>query len=647
MAVQVERLVATLEARIDKYEKNLAKASRTGDQQFRRIEHRGEAMAKKLQTQFAGIATSFATAFAGGIVAGGFAGATRAIREIVSEASGLAKTADRIGVTTDEIQKLRYAGEIAGISIASMDKSLEQFTRRLGEAQKGTGTLRQILTDYNISLTDAQGNMRSVSSLLTDVSDAISNAGSAQERANVAYQAFGRSGVEMVLALRNGGDALQDMMRRADDLGLVIEERLLRRAEELDDKLYELTNQIQTGLKVEVLELSDIIESRFSQAAALATEMLASMGVQAETTAGWLASVKQALDLMKGGPIGAGLRLLGPADDEQPTEQLPETEVKPEEQPITIAPPKGGPQINPLRDLTDPWEPSRGARGSRGRSSGGGLKASLNDYQREVEQIRERTKAILAETAAMEGLDPLLDDYGYALEKARAEHELLTAAEQAGLSVDGELKATIEHLAAAYASAEVGAKQLAEAQDNVRQGAEDMRDLGRDALGGFISDLRSGKSAAEALENALNRLIDRMLDMALDSMFSGGGLFGGLFGGGGASSAVRAAAAAGAGGLFARGGVTRRPAIFGEAGPEAAVPLPDGRRIPVDLRLPDPVVPGGGGGSLNWTTHIDARGAPSDVVPQIKQMLAEERRNIERDFPRMLRQTQTRGKVYR
>ncbi|MFP5078318.1 hypothetical protein ACLE20_13500 [Rhizobium sp. YIM 134829] len=37
-------------------------------------------------------------------------------------------------------------------------------------------------------------------------------------------------------------------------------------------------------------------------------------------------------------------------------------------------------------------------------------------------------------------------------------------------------------------------------------------------------------------------------------------------------------------GLFAKGGISDRPAIFGEAGPEAAVPLPDGRRIPVDLR---------------------------------------------------------------
>jgi hypothetical protein len=35
---------------------------------------------------------------------------------------------------------------------------------------------------------------------------------------------------------------------------------------------------------------------------------------------------------------------------------------------------------------------------------------------------------------------------------------------------------------------------------------------------------------------------------------------------------------------FARGGITKTTAIFGEAGPEAAVPLPDGRTIPVTLK---------------------------------------------------------------
>lgn len=41
--------------------------------------------------------------------------------------------------------------------------------------------------------------------------------------------------------------------------------------------------------------------------------------------------------------------------------------------------------------------------------------------------------------------------------------------------------------------------------------------------------------------------------------------------------------------MYAGGGVTNKPSIFGESGWEAAVPLPDGRRIPVklDMKLPD------------------------------------------------------------
>lgn len=40
-------------------------------------------------------------------------------------------------------------------------------------------------------------------------------------------------------------------------------------------------------------------------------------------------------------------------------------------------------------------------------------------------------------------------------------------------------------------------------------------------------------------------------------------------------------------GAYASGGVTNKPSIFGEEGWEAAVPLPDGRTIPVTLSMPD------------------------------------------------------------
>jgi len=133
----------------------------------------------------------------------------------------------------------------------------------------------------------------------------------------------------------------------------------------------------------------------------------------------------------------------------------------------------------------------------------------------------------------------------------------------------------------------------------------DIRETATGALTGFISDLRRGKSAAEALRNVMDRIADKLLNKAADSLIAsflstrtstgGGGLFGslfgGLFGGGGplfgfADPLVRSANgnAFGSHGIvpFANGGVVTRPTIFpfangiglmGEAGEEAIMPL--------------------------------------------------------------------------
>lgn len=54
---------------------------------------------------------------------------------------------------------------------------------------------------------------------------------------------------------------------------------------------------------------------------------------------------------------------------------------------------------------------------------------------------------------------------------------------------------------------------------------------------------------------------------------------------------------------FAGGGIANNAAIFGEAGPEAAVPLPDGRRIPVEMR----------GGGNNYIVHVHGTNNAQEV----------------------------------
>ncbi len=167
----------------------------------------------------------------------------------------------------------------------------------------------------------------------------------------------------------------------------------------------------------------------------------------------------------------------------------------------------------------------------------------------------------------------------------------------------------------------------------------DIKAESADALKGFISDMREGKSASEALANSLDRIADKMIDLAIDGFVTsavGGGAGGGLGSLFGFADGGVMVPGKGPRNLprFARGGVSRSAAIFGEAGPEAAVPLPDGRRIPVELRMPE-MPKAAAGGSAAPVVHFapvfnvqggeqGAAAIKSDVMPQLRKMVQEQ-----------------------
>ncbi|RWP19265.1 MAG: hypothetical protein EOR00_09155 [Mesorhizobium sp.] len=231
----------------------------------------------------------------------------------------------------------------------------------------------------------------------------------------------------------------------------------------------------------------------------------------------------------------------------------------------------------------------------------------------DINQIQARIDLLNAEFEAQSKLNPKIDDYGFAVEKAAIKQKLLNEAKKAGVVVTPELAAKIDSLAENYARAATAGDRLKASQEQLSTTLQESSAFGKDVIGGFISDMKDGKSATEALSNALNKVADKLLEIGLNALFDGmgtpgggGGLLGGLFsflfakdGGvyaGGKKQPLK---------TFARGGVSKSAAIFGEAGPEAAVPLPDGRRIPVDLRGPT-VAGNSGGGNMHITVGVSA-----------------------------------------
>lgn len=180
----------------------------------------------------------------------------------------------------------------------------------------------------------------------------------------------------------------------------------------------------------------------------------------------------------------------------------------------------------------------------RGGGGGGGGGSKANDYANATRSAQDRTKSIQAETAAQASLNPYVNDYGFALTKAKTSADLLSAAEKQKMAITPALNAEIEKTATALASATAEQNRQTEAAKK----AQEAMNFVKNTTAGFINDLRQGLRSGEgfwtsfgkAALNVLDRITDKLLNEVLDAVFqvgsasggkSGGGVFGSILGG--------------------------------------------------------------------------------------------------------------------
>ena len=186
-----------------------------------------------------------------GATAVAYAGLTR---QAITAADHLAKTADKIGLTVEGLQELRFAADRAGVSQRALDMGIQRFARRLGEAQQGTGVLAKDLQALGIALRGSDGSLRSTEAVLDDYADAIKRAQTPQEQLRLAFKAFDSEGAALVNMLKDGSAGLEEMRRNANDLGLVMAESTARKAEQLSDQLGTLSDVFKNKLNTALVE---------------------------------------------------------------------------------------------------------------------------------------------------------------------------------------------------------------------------------------------------------------------------------------------------------------------------------------------------------------------------------------------------------
>lgn len=180
------------------------------------------------------------------------------VKDAVAFGDAMAKTADKIGLTTDELQALGHAAATAGVSQTSFEQAMQRFTRRTAEAVQGSGELVQTYKDLGIGLTDANGQMRATTDILDDFADKLAAAPNDAEQLRLAFKAFDSEGAVMVNLLRQGSDALEDLKQQARDTGIILESDLLDQAEALSDRMDLLSKQLRATIYPVLIQVAEV-----------------------------------------------------------------------------------------------------------------------------------------------------------------------------------------------------------------------------------------------------------------------------------------------------------------------------------------------------------------------------------------------------
>jgi phage-related minor tail protein len=173
--------------------------------------------------------------------AGGFAAGMIGLGySSVTAADDLNTLSKQTGISTDSLQKMKYASDL-------VDVSVEDITGAFTKMKKGMAGSPDAFNDLGVSVTNADGSMRDAESVFNDTLKALSKIDNETERDQKAYEIFGKSADQLAGIIDDGGAALQAYGEQAEELGLIMSGDTLDSLNEINDKVDQSKAQISAA----------------------------------------------------------------------------------------------------------------------------------------------------------------------------------------------------------------------------------------------------------------------------------------------------------------------------------------------------------------------------------------------------------------
>ncbi|WP_353641317.1 tape measure protein [Mesorhizobium sp. WSM2239] len=613
MAIEVERMIATLEANFSKYDRALNKALGNTNSTFSRIEKRGKA----LETRLAGIGSTFARSFAAG-----FAGAVsiRGAQQLIDAATRMENALKVAGLSGDELTRVYDRLFESATKNAAPIESLVTLYGRAALVQKELGVSTEELLGFTnnvaLALRVAGSDAQSASGALLQLSQALGSgvvradefnsilegAPTIAQAAAAGLEEAGGSVARLRQLVVDGAVSSEAFFRAFEAGAPILEQKVAGSVLTIDQRLVNLQNSLIDAA------------GRFNESTAAAE----TFGTAIDNTAAFVNSINFDSLIAQ---ISAVIAQMGAGIDAA----------------NAFASAIG--RITGLENIGAAITGGTGYKeflgGALTVTSSKGIENRINDaFAGEIQKAGKLTEEAIRNSVLGEGGAATTNKTGRLPEAPYVTPVSLSdfappVAKGGGSGGGGGKSAAAakrREEAAALREAAKAAKELERAEREAERAAQDMGSAIGDAVGGIISALSDGKLEAKELLGIVAQIATQLLSMNGGGGFAGGFLSsilgsvfheGGVVGSGGSKRSVHPATFAGAPRYHSGGVAGLRP---GE--------------VPAILQRGEIVIPKGraqaqsAGQSIMIHAPINAPGADAAALARVERSVKELGKNI-------------------
>jgi lambda family phage tail tape measure protein len=184
-----------------------------------------------------------ATAAAGFII--------EATKKAAEYADEMGKAAQKIGVTTEALSKLKYAANLSDVSFEALQTGLKKLSVNMESAATGNKAMGDAFKSFGVSVTNSKGDLKSADEVLYQLADTFAKMPDGVQKTAMAVKVFGKTGQDLIPLLNGGAKALKDAGIEAENFGMVVTEKAAKSAEKFNDNMKRM-KEASEGLSISI-----------------------------------------------------------------------------------------------------------------------------------------------------------------------------------------------------------------------------------------------------------------------------------------------------------------------------------------------------------------------------------------------------------